>query len=182
MERHPALTVATLVVAALVALSAGAWSPTAEEGAGATPFHVRVIDVQNMTGRDATMLVRRQAQVRSVAWIEERAAMIVRDTADVVDKCEALLRERDAVQRVTDPHAPLLALRGPTAGPPDTRVFRLFAFEDSQKVATIVRAIYSVRELTEFLERSEISIRAPQPVLDAIEALLGELELLAPAD
>jgi hypothetical protein len=119
--------------------------------------------------------------VRSVAWIEERAVMIVRDTADVVDKCEALLRERNAVRRVTNPHAPLV-LRGPAAGPPDARVFRFLAVEDSQTVATILRAIYEIRELTELLERSEMSIRAPQPVLDASEALLRELELLAPAE
>jgi hypothetical protein len=151
---------------------------------------LRVIYLQNMTPWDGVKLVRSQADVRSVAGIDDRGAIVVRDSADVVDKCEALLRERAAVQRVTDPHAPVILPRrresspvsgGEAAGPSNNRVFRV-AFEDSQTVANILRAIYEVRELTELLERSEVSIRAPQPVLDASEALLRELELLTPAD
>jgi hypothetical protein len=115
-----------------------------------------------------------------VAALDDPVAIVVRDRADVVDRCEALLRERDAVRRVADPHQPVV-LGGPAAGPSNTRVFRV-DFEDSATVVVVLRAIYSVRKLTELLERSEISIRAPQPVLDASEALFRELELLAPAD
>jgi hypothetical protein len=181
MERHPASMIAAVIVTGLTVLSAGAWSPALEEPVAESPFHVRVIYLQNMTSWDAMKVVRSQAQVRSVAGFNDRDAIVVRDTADVVDKCEALLRERDGVRRVTDPHVPVV-LEGPAAGPSSTRVFRVERFEDSQTVATVLRAIYSVRKLTELLERSEISIRAPQPVLDASEALLRELELLAPAD
>lgn len=40
--------------------------------------------------------------------------------------------------------------------------------------------IYSVRELSELAQDNAVSIHATQPVLDSSEALLRELDLLAP--
>ena len=104
-----ALMVVIVAVGGLSGGSTSAWTPTLEEASAASKYHVRVIYLQGMDPREATTLVRSQADVvaRSWQWISDRNVIVVPDTADVVDRCETLLREHDAVLRVADPHEPV---------------------------------------------------------------------------
>jgi hypothetical protein len=132
-----------------------------------------------MTLRDAMILVRTQAHVPRVGAHEDRDALIVAGPTATIDLCQKLLEERNAVLRVAEPHAPLDLGRYE----PDTLVPHVFRIREDhlQDAVTLLRALYSIRILSDYPPDSTIALEAPQPVLDAIEDILRELQLLAPS-
>ena len=178
MKHRLASTVLTVSLTGLTGLPAIGWSHSLEEAATEL-LSVRVIYLQEVSN-DAMVLIRSRAEVRHVAVIPNRNGIIVADTADVVDQCEALLREHFAVVRVADPHAPQeLGRYAPETLVP--RVFRIADDDSLRYVVVVLRSIYSIRVLSEYPPDNTISVEAPAPVLDSIEALLRELKMLAPA-
>ena len=125
---------------------------------------------------EAMTLLRKEARVLQVAAIREGDAIVVAGTADMVDRCEGLFRERDVLLRVADPHGPVV-LEREAGAPSGTRVLRI-GDADMRDTVTLLRAIYMIRERTESAEDGSVTVHATGPVLDAIEAVLGELELL----
>ena len=177
MRGRHASTVLAVALTGLTCLPDFGWSQSVEEAATAK-FSVRGIYLR-AASNDAMTLVRSQADVRRVATILDRNVIVVADVADTVDQCEALLREHHAVVRVADPHAPLELGRYE----PDTlvpRVFRIVDDDSLRSVVVVLRAIYSIRVLSEYPPDNTVSIEAPAPVLDAVEAFLSEVKLLAP--
>ena len=171
-----ALMIVAMAVGGLTGGSTSASTPPLEEAAVASKVHMRVLYLQGMDPREAITLLRSQAHVRQAATISDRNLIVIAGKADMVAKCETLLREHDAVLRVTDPHEPV-ELGGRTADPLIARVFRV-AGDNMQAVVLLLRAIYQVRELSELAQDNTVSVQATQAVLDSSEALLRELELL----
>ena len=151
--------------------------PQAGSSSEKSPYVMRVFHLQGMEPREAATLLRKQLQIRQIVMIQDRNIIIVADSADKVDHSESLLRQRDAVVRATDPHDPLNLERLPDS-PMETRVFRIVD-ADTKTVITILRSIYQVRELTELVDENSVSVREALPILDASEALLREVGLLA---
>jgi malonyl CoA-acyl carrier protein transacylase len=152
-------------------------SPANADSEGAGELYTRVFYLQGMDVRQAVTLLRSQAQVLQVASINDRDVIVIAGTADMVERCETLLRERDAILRVAIPHEPV-ELEALSRGPLVSHVFRVT--DNNIKTAVVVlRAIYQVRELSELTEDNTVSVRATQPVVDSSEALLRELGLLS---
>ena len=140
----------------------------------AEPRITRVFYLQGMERREALTLLRSQIQVRQIAEVASANALVVTEVDQKIQRSESLLRERDAVARSVDPHPPLM-FRGESDAGMDTRVFRIEGSE-SRAVITVLRAIYQISaELTD----DSVTATAPSSRLDAAEALLKELGLLA---
>ena len=177
MGRYRALVVVAMALGGLTGGPTTASAETLQEAVAASKLHTRVFYLgEGMTAREAMTLLRSEGDVRHAAAISDRRVVVIADTADVVGKCETLLRERDAVLRIASPHEPL-ELGGPD-DPMVTRVFRV-AGNNMQAVVVILRSIYSVRQLSALEGDNTVSVHATQPVLDSSAALLRELELLA---
>ena len=167
-------TVLSLGAVALLAAAPGAVrSARAAEPDADPPRAVRVFYLQGMDATEGTRLLRSQVRVRALATIERRNAVVVSDSADQVVHGEALLRDRGALARTVEPHAPL-DLERLAEGPQVGGVFRVAA-EEVPTALGLLRSIYGIRELAELGEGGGISARAARPVLDAAEALLTEL-------
>ncbi len=143
------------------------------------PYVTRVFYLQGMEPREAVTLLRRQVQVRQIAEIRDRNLIVVADVAERVERSESLLRERDAVLRANDPHEPLNMDRPPDS-PMVTRVFRIKG-TDTGSVMVVLRAIYQMRDVTELAEENGVEVNDALSILDASEALLRELDMLAEA-
>ena len=180
MGLYRVLIIVTVAVGGMVGGPVNALTATREEVAVPSQVHMRVFYLQGMGSNEATTLLRSQAQVPKVASLSDRGVVVAAGPAVVVEKCEALLRDRQALLRVASPHGPLADQKqtGDSLVPHDFSV----TADDEQTVVVLLRAIYSIRVLSERAEDNIVSIEATQPVLDAIEALLRELEVLAPAD
>ena len=164
----------------ILALSAGALFNVdlrAAESSGEEPRLTRVFHLQGMETREAVALLRSRVQVRQIAEIRGLDIVIVTEVAEKVDRSESLLRERDAVARAIDPHDPVNP-EPSSESPIGTRVFRIEGL-DPRGVVTVLRSIYQMREVTELVDGDGVSVRAPLYKLDASEALLRELGLLA---
>ena len=155
--------------------SASASDPAAG-GVMITPHATRVFYLQGMSSRDAITLLRMEAQIRQASWIGDRDVIVVAGSTEEVDQCEDLLRQRDVLLRVAEPHEPV-ALEGMENSPPATRVF-LVDGDNLRTVVTVLRSIYQVREVSEIGEENSVSVSASKPILDSSEALLRELGLL----
>lgn len=168
---------APLIVALAAMVLAGA--PPRAEAPAREPILMttRVIYLQEMNPRDAMSLVRGNPHILSAAMVLNRNALVISDVADKIDQAEKLLRQRNAVLQVADPHAPL-ATEALSKAPPATRVFDVGA-GSMDGVMAVLRAIYQVRDIQKSEQESRITIRAAQPILDASEALLRELDLIA---
>ncbi len=140
------------------------------------PIFTRVLYLQGMEVREAVTLLRSQVHVRQMATIQGRNLVIIAETLDKIEQSETVLRQKDAVSRVAEPHPPL-ELRKLGKAPAATRTFHVGAGVAASTV-TILRSIYQMRELTEEAESNSVSARAAPAVLDAGEALLQELGLL----
>lgn len=140
---------------------------------------VRVFYLKGIDAREGITLLRSEVQVRQMAFLGGRDLLIVADMAERVDRSESLLRERDALDKASDPHGPLT----PGSGPEDETATRVFRIEGNGtgEVMTILRAIYQIREVEEVDGENSVSVRSAPAVLDASEALLRELDLLVEA-
>ena len=98
-----ALLIVPVLVGGLTSVPASAASEQPEDG----NVHMRVFYLQGMDSREAITLLRSKAQVRQVARISDRDVIVVAGTADIVDRCDTLLREHDAILRVVAPHDPV---------------------------------------------------------------------------
>lgn len=165
----------SLVVTA-VAVSGGLLG--AEAPPASAPHLTRVLYLQGMQPREASMLLRTELQIVQLATVPGRDVIVVSDVAAKIDRAGALLREKGALARAADPHGPL-DLTGLAGGPGATRVLSVAGAEMNTAV-TLLRAIYQVRELEQNAESGSITVHAAAPILDASEALLRELNLLAP--
>lgn len=164
------------VVGLLTCLPRAAW-PDQEDSSTQHPLRVtRVFYLEGMDLHDVMMLLRREFAVRKIVIVIDRSAVVVSDGAEKVDQCERLLRERNAVVRTAELPSPLLGKRA--KGPTNTRVFPVNS-NDIKTFLTVLRTIYDVGEMTSSPDDSSISIRAAEPVLEACEALLRELRLVA---
>jgi hypothetical protein len=172
------LSIVTVMIVGSACGSAHAMTATVAGVSASDAVQVRVFYLQAMAVRDAMTMVRSQAKVRSVAGIDEPRVLIVRDVAQVVDQCESLLRQRDAGLRVVTPHGPV-KLEAAAGEPLESRVF-ITVDDGVETVTTVLRSIYSIRKLNARPGDATVSVDATQPVLDAIEALLSELDLLFP--
>ena len=141
------------------------------------PRLTRVFYLQGMERREAVTLLRSQVQVRQMAEVASVDAVVVTEVAERVDRSESLLREHDALVRAVDPHGPLSFERVPDAEM-ETRVFAIEG-PDTRSAVTVLRAIYQIGELTESADDNSVTVRASPARLDAAEALLRQLELLA---
>jgi hypothetical protein len=131
-----------------------------------------------MEPQDAATLLRSQVQIMRIAAISDRSIVVVADIAERVDESERLLRDRNAILRVEDPHAPLELERAGEA-PAATRVFRVEG-DSADSVVVLLRALYQVKDVSVQAEdRRSVTIRAAEPILVASEALLREVGLLA---
>ncbi len=169
---HPLACAATLAIVVSAGASVGA---PAETAPAPEPRVTRVFYLDEMETREALMQLRIQVRIRSAAVIQEPKVLVVSDVAEQVEQAESVLRLRDAGVRASDPHGPL-DFDDIASGTSATRVFRLEK-GDAPTVITLLRTIYQVREVEE-LEDGDVSAHAGAPVLDAIEALLRELDLL----
>ena len=171
MRQFGALLILAVVAGWMAGGSASASDPME---VGVTTM--RIFYLQGMSSRDAITLLRMKAHIPQAAWIGDRDVIVIAGSADRVDQCESLLRQRDAVLRAAEPHEPV-ALGGLKQSPPTTRVFPVKG-DDLRIVVTVLRSIYQVRELSELVEENSVSVRAAKPILDSSEALLRELGLL----
>jgi hypothetical protein len=143
------------------------------------PKVTRILHLQDIESREAVTLLRSEAQVRQIAEVPDLGLLIVKGVADRVDRCESLLRERNAIAKTADPHE--VETPGSTnAGPTETRVFRIDGI-DRKAAVVVLRAIYQIRELSELPEENAISVTAPAAKLKRTEALLGTLGVLESA-
>jgi hypothetical protein len=170
-----------VVVAGLIGVPAIGTSLNAETKTPApTLTRVRVIYLREIDADEAMKLVRSQADVQREVSLRDRNVIVVAGTGTVLDRCESLLRERDAVVRVADPHEPVELEGRAAAGSLATRVFHVTG-DDLQSVVVVLRGIYGIKQLSADPLDHVVSVHAPQRILDASEALLRELKLLAPA-
>jgi hypothetical protein len=139
------------------------------------PQLTRVFYLQEMETKEATTLLRTEAQVRRLAAIPGRSVLVVSDVEERIVRAESLLRERHAISRTAEPHGPLdferLAVDVPVG-----RIFRVDRTA-SGTAAMLLRAIYQMRGVIP--QEGGVSARAAEALLDASESLLRELELLA---
>ncbi len=141
------------------------------------PRITRVFYLQGMERREAITLLRSQIQVRQIAEVTSANALVVTEVAGKIQRSESLLREHDALDRSVDPHPPLSFRR--EADPSSaTRVFRIEGPE-TRNVVTVLRSIYQIRQVMEVTHNNSITATGPPDRLDAAEALLEELGLLA---
>ena len=160
----------TLLAVAMLFLSA----VQAEEPAELT---TRIFYLQDMNSREAVTLLRQEVQIRRVAHFDGKGLIVVADDPARVDRSEALLRERDALVRVVEPYEPV----DPNRAPEDLIAERDFIINESDfKMASILpRVLYGAQEITEDADANRLTMRDPERVLDAVEALFRELNLLA---
>ena len=102
------------------------------------------------------------------------------DIPEVVDRCESLLVDRNAIARTDDPHDPETTAIQSDQIPSETRSFVVEGI-DRQAAITILRTIYDARNLAEQPEADAFSVTAQVAKLDNIEALLTALGVLAEA-
>ncbi len=171
--------VLTMVAAVLPSGSLGAEQP-APPGSlpSGQPRVTRLFYLEQIAPPEALTLMRTEVAIRSVATIESPSAIVVSDALERVELAESLLRLRDAGLRATDPHPPL-DLESLAASPKATREFRAVDQGAGKTMLTALRAIYGIRELAPLAAGEGVSVRAAEPILDASEALLRELGLLA---
>lgn len=171
--------VLTMVAAVLPSGSLGAEQP-APPGSSPSgqPRVTRVFYLERIEVPEALTLLRSEVAIRSAATIESRSAIVVSDALERAELAESLLRQRDAGLRATDPHPPL-DLEGLAASPKATREFRAIDQTAGKTMLTALRALYGIRELASLAAGEGVSVRAAEPILDASEALLRELGLLA---
>jgi type II secretory pathway component GspD/PulD (secretin) len=139
----------------------------------------RVFYLQEIDVREAITMLRSQFHVRQLAMVSGSDTIIVTETPDKVDRCEGLLRELGSLARAAEPHEPLDFARN-AAAEEDTRIYHIDGL-DTKIVVSVMRAIYQIRQLTELAEKSSVIVTAPKARLDAIEALLQELDVLVEA-
>ena len=174
-----------ILIVALVAGGLAIGSSRAADPAGAgsslanTPYLIRVYYLQGTDSRDAANLLRTKLDVRNVVRLSDRGVVIASDTSDQVDRAEKALRDRGALLRATDPHGPVY-IEGPARGPEATRVFHV-AGDGLSQATTALRTLYPIRNLKAAPEDSTLTVHAEPSILDASEALLRELSLLAAA-
>jgi len=149
--------------------------PTHAGSSADEPRITRVFYLQGMERLEALTLLRSQVQVRQIAEVASANALVVTEVDQKIQRSESLLRERDAVARSVDPHPPL-TFRGEPDAAMDTRVFQIEGPE-TRAVITVLRAIYQIP--AESTDDNSVTATAPAARLDAAEALLKELELLA---
>jgi len=140
------------------------------------PRITRVLYLQGMEPSEAVTLLRSQVQVRQIAEVASANAVVVTEVVQKIERSESLLRERDAVLRSVDPHPPL-KFRGKPDSPTETRVFRMEGPE-ARTAVTVLRAIYQISAV-ESADADSVTATAPSVRLDAAEALLRELGLMA---
>ena len=140
-------------------------------------YVTKTLYLEGVDLRDAVAQIRSPLDIRCVAIIKSRGALVISDTADKVDQAVDLFRGKKTLVRVAEPHAPL-NIEQLAKGPAETRVFRIE--EGSMETAVAVfRAIYQVRELEKSEQEGSITVKTARPLLEASESLLGELGLLA---
>lgn len=157
----------TLALVALVALVA----PSAAEEMA----QYRIFTLQDMDYGEAMPLLRADAKLAKMAAVPELGVLVVRDTADRLEHAESLLREREALAEVVDPHEGVPSMKKPV--PFRQRLYRIRG-ADRQSIAIVLRAIYGARHL-ELRDEDGISVRDWAPELDRIEAMLATLGVLA---
>ena len=135
------------------------------------PETTRVIHLQGMDSREAMTLLR-SLHVRCLAQVRSDA-VVISDVADKIDQAETLLRERKAVLRVADPHSPMVI--------ESFHSTRVFDVEPGtiDTVVSVLRVIYHARDVQKSEAENRVTFRAAEPILDASEATLRELGLLA---
>jgi hypothetical protein len=184
MTLMPSLSRAAIpsALAAVLVVAAPRAAEPAPAGSPAPPSHLqvtRVFHLQGLEPAEAVRLLRSEVQVRRIATLRGRQVVVVSDAAERVDRSESLLRDRGAVARAVEPHAPLSLEDQPTERP--AVATRLFRTSDPGAALALLRSIYQLRDAAESAEEHGVTVRAPLPVLEASAALLGELGLLAGA-
>jgi len=137
--------------------------------------HTHVFYLQEGAIGDAMKLLRTEAQVKTVAGIGHLSALIVSDSARVLDVCEELLSTEGLLLRSAEPHGPRALRKATAEQQEEPRVFQLEELAP-RDVGVIVRSIYRIQQLSVQPESRSISITSSRETLDMIEATLRELD------
>ena len=166
-----AIFVAAKVIEEPVPASVATGASAPSSAPAATPQLTRAFVLQGMQTRDAIGLLRASAQVRRIAGIGDLKIVVVRDDVSRVERCESLLREKNAVSRVVTTPEP------GGAESIETRVFRLKGV-GPQAVAPVLQSIYGMRDVKAAGSPDSVSATAPRDDLDAVNGLLRDLGIL----
>lgn len=156
---------------AIIALAAWSGGSAGAGAPAAPPQLTRAFILQGMQTRDAIGLLRTNAQVRRIASIDNLTIVVVRDEINLVQRCESLLREKNAVSRVVNAPEPV------GAEPVETRVLRVRGV-DPRSVIPVLQAIYGMRDVKMASPPDGVTAQAPRGDLNAAEGLLRALGLL----
>ena len=135
------------------------------------PLHVRVLELDAIDSREAVTLLRSEVQVRRIAELRQLGKLVVGGTAEKIHRCEALLRERNALIGAHAPHEPMLD---------DDRTERTIELRldglDPKAAAVLLRSMYQIRQIE--LGEAGLTVTASPARLDAAEATLDALGVL----
>jgi hypothetical protein len=120
--------------------------------------------------------LRSDGGIAAIATVPGPNAVVIRDLPESIARSENILRGLDPSIRVVEPHPPLARLR-----PSDAVVVERslsFRGDDHKKAMTMARALYGIKDLR-LIKPATLVVRDVEPILTALEALLGELGLIA---
>lgn len=165
----PLLLLLAVVAAAAAPLAAGV--PPAD-----APQVSRVFYLDRIDPATALRELRVQVGIAHVAVLEEPRALVVRDLAAQVDRAEAVLSELGGFERAVEPHPPIASQRPPEAELVEREL--RFRGDHAKTGKILLRSLYGVKTIVETADPAGLTIRDTEAIVDAIEALLGELGLL----
>ncbi len=165
---------ALVLLAALLGAGWSAGTPAAAEGEAVVP---RVLYLDGMEIPQAAALLRAELQVRRLAAVAARQALIVMEEPARAQRAEALLQERGVLRGASEPHGSI-ELRPRILAPTAARTFYLEGVSLTE-AETLLRTLYGAAEVAVGLEDHAVMARSVPEILDAAEALFRELGVLA---